>query len=75
MADDVKNEPKIVVNGNEHLLTDLSDEQKKMVKLCESLAIKIQKAEMDLEELRGASKFFADNLISSFKETKEEKTE
>ena len=29
MADDVKNEPKIVVNGNEHLLKDLSDEQKK----------------------------------------------
>lgn len=75
MADDVKNEPKIVVNGNEHLLKDLSDEQKKLVKLCESLAIKIQKAEMDLEELRGASKFFADNLISSMTEKQEEKTE
>lgn len=76
MADDVKNEQKISVNGNEYLVKDLSDEQKRWIKICEDVSLKLNAARIELEQLEGTSQFFADKIIKSFAEVKEEeKTE
>ena len=76
MADDVKNEQKISVNGNEHLVKDLSDEQKRWIKICEDVSLKLTAARIEVEQLEGTSQFFADKIIKSLTEVKEEgKTE
>ena len=76
MADDVKNEQKISVNGNEHLVKDLSDEQKRSNKIWEDVSLKLNAAKIEVEQLEGTSQFFADKIIKSLAEVKkEEKTE
>ena len=69
-----KQEQVVVINGEEHKVSDLSQEQINLLNQVAALENKIRQASFSLEQTQGARAFFMSQLTASL-ETKEEPKE
>ena len=69
-----KQEQVVVINGEEHKVSDLSQEQINLLNQVADLESKIRQASFSLEQTQGARAFFMSQLTASL-ETKEEPKE
>ena len=72
--DEKEKEQVVVINGEEHNVDDLSQEQVKLLNQVADLENKIRQVSFSLEQTQGARAFFIGQLTASL-ETKEEPKE
>ena len=74
MAKEIEIKQVVVMNGEEHNVDDLSQEQVNVLNQVSDLQNKIRQASFSLEQTQGARAFFMSQLTASL-ETKEEPKE
>jgi uncharacterized iron-regulated protein len=74
MAKEKENKQVVVINGEEHNVDDLSQEQVNLLNQVADLENKIRQVSFSLEQTQGARAFFMGQLTASL-ETKEEPEE
>ena len=67
MAKKQKEEPMVNINGNEHKMSDLTEEQLALVNHVADLENKMRSARFNVEQLEGGHSHFMDKLNNSFK--------
>ena len=65
MAKEKENKQVVVINGEEHNVDDLSQEQVKLLNQVADLENKIRQARFSLEQTQGARAFFMSQLTAS----------
>ena len=67
MAKKQKEEPMVKINGTEHKMSDLTEEQLVLVNHVADLENKMRSARFNVEQLEGGHDYFMDKLNNSFK--------
>jgi hypothetical protein len=67
MAKKQKEEPMVKINGTEHKMSDLTEEQLVLVNHVADLENKMRSAKFNVEQLEGGHSHFMDKLNGSFK--------
>jgi hypothetical protein len=67
MAKKQKEEPMVNINGTEHKISDLTEEQVILVNHVADLENKMRSARFNVEQLEGGHSHFMDKLNNSFK--------
>ena len=75
MAKEKENKQVVVINGEEHNVDDLSQEQVNLLNQVADLEHKIRQASFSLEQTQGARAFFMSQLTASLEAKEEPKQE